>query len=108
MEKFVRVHMEVKAVRFSGDYHVLCAQMTEAWGASVVESCVENLIVPNVSPDPVVHIRVETNHAWLAIEPGDWVVRDGIGFYPCKDEIFRKKYRPTDEVADEALSQNKE
>jgi hypothetical protein len=43
---------------------------------------------------------VVTAHKQMAIlEPGDWVISepDGRGYYPCKDDIFRKTYDPVTE-----------
>ena len=44
---------------------------------------------------PRVHLTqiwVAANNAWLALEEGEWVLQDELGFYPCKDVVFRKKY----------------
>ena len=35
---------------------------------------------------------VAANQAWLDLEVGEWVIRDSLGFYPCKAEIFAKTY----------------
>jgi hypothetical protein len=40
-------------------------------------------------------IYVAANDKWLEIEPGEWVARDELGFYPIKDAVFTKKYRLT-------------
>lgn len=40
---------------------------------------------------------VQANESWLPIEPGEWVIHDQLGFYPCKDKQFRETY---DEVED--------
>lgn len=36
------------------------------------------------------------SNAWCALEVGDWIVRehDGVGFYPCKAELFAATYEP--------------
>lgn len=44
------------------------------------------------------------NHGWIdtlegghVVCPGDWVVKGTLGeYYPCKDEVFRKKYEPVE------------
>jgi hypothetical protein len=46
-------------------------------------------------------IYVDANEAWLTIEDGEWVIKDALGFYPCKDEVFRKKYHRTIDREDE-------
>lgn len=40
--------------------------------------------------EPTGELWVEANQTWLPIEIGEWVVKDDLGFYPCKDEIMRK------------------
>jgi hypothetical protein len=43
-------------------------------------------------PGYVAELWVEANKAWLPLEDGEWVIKDAIGFYPCKNEIFIRKY----------------
>jgi hypothetical protein len=33
------------------------------------------------------------------INPGDWVIReaDGVHWYPCKDDVFRRTYDPIED-----------
>lgn len=47
-------------------------------------------------------VYVDANEAWLTITDGEWIIRDTLGFYPCKDEVFRKKYHKAVE-RDDAL-----
>jgi len=47
-----------------------------------------------------IKLYVAANDEWLEIEPGEWVIKDRLGFYPCKDEIFREKY---EEVGEHSL-----
>lgn len=49
----------------------------------------------NVRYRPRIHLTqiwVAANEAWLPLEDGEWVIQDELGFYPCKDVVFRKKY----------------
>lgn len=49
----------------------------------------------NVRYRPKIHLTqlwVEANKAWLPLEDGEWVIQDELGFYPCKDVVFSKKY----------------
>lgn len=41
-------------------------------------------------------LYVAANNAWVDLDIGEWVIRDDLGFYPCKDSVFRKKYRKLD------------
>ena len=38
-------------------------------------------------------LYVAANDAWLDLEVGEWIIQDKLGFYPCKDSVFRAKYR---------------
>lgn len=38
-------------------------------------------------------LYVAANAAWLDLEIGEWIIKDDLGFYPCKDSVFRKKYQ---------------
>lgn len=35
---------------------------------------------------------VAANGAWLRVVPGEWVIRDSLGFYPCQEEKFQETY----------------
>jgi hypothetical protein len=37
-------------------------------------------------------IWVEANHVRIEIEPGSWILRDELGFHPCRDVVFRRSY----------------
>jgi len=44
---------------------------------------------------PKIHLTqlwVAANESWLPLDEGEWVIQDELGFYPCKDVVFRKKY----------------
>lgn len=45
---------------------------------------------------PTGELWVEANQAWLPIEIGEWVIKDELGFYPCKDEVMQKNNTPID------------
>jgi hypothetical protein len=54
-------------------------------------------------PDATGALLVDANSAWLTIEPGEWVLRDQAGFYPCKAAIFAATYEPAVDWTDEKL-----
>lgn len=37
-------------------------------------------------------LYVHANGGWLDLEVGEWILRDDLGFYPCKDSQFSKVY----------------
>lgn len=39
-------------------------------------------------------IWVAANKEWLDLEVGEWILKDLLGFYPCKDEMFQHSYEP--------------
>lgn len=46
-------------------------------------------------PQPVPqHVRlfVAANNEWLRLTPGEWIIQDELGFYPCKPDIFSETY----------------
>lgn len=59
----------------------------------------------NLKYRPGIHLTqlwVAANNSWLPLEEGEWVLQDELGFYPCKDAVFRKKYHKAYE-RDDAL-----
>lgn len=43
-----------------------------------------------------VKLYVAANDEWLTLEPGEWIIKDKLGYYPCKNEVFTETYRPAD------------
>lgn len=41
------------------------------------------------------HLKDEKTGRWYKLKEGDWVVRNGQSFFPCKKENFEKNYEPT-------------
>jgi hypothetical protein len=41
-------------------------------------------------------LYVAANDAWLDLEIGEWILKDKLGFYPCKDSVFVETYAPDD------------
>lgn len=42
--------------------------------------------------DCTAELYVAANSVYLAIETGEWVLRDSEGFYPCKAHVFADTY----------------
>ena len=49
------------------------------------------VFVPLAYPQP--KLFVAANNAYVPVAPGEWILRDKLGFYPCKDEVFRMNYQ---------------
>lgn len=43
-------------------------------------------------PSGATFLWVQANETWLPLETGEWVIKDSLGFYPCKEEMFAKTY----------------
>lgn len=40
-------------------------------------------------------LEIKTLEGVMTARTGDWIIKGTLGeFYPCKDEVFRKKYEP--------------
>lgn len=55
----------------------------------------QNLHAKDVEMRPA-RLYVAANDAWLDLEIGEWILKDDLGFYPCKHAVFIKKYAPAD------------
>ena len=51
--------------------------------------------------DATGQVFVDANGVWIPVEPGEWIIRDSKGFYPCKPDVFAQTYEPA-EVTDHA------
>jgi hypothetical protein len=84
----------VEAIRWTGDNNVEVLDWTGIHTAKDMagyEDGTELLVfVPLAYPEAL--LFVAANHAYVPIEPGEWVVRDVLGFYPCKNEVFIASY----------------
>lgn len=45
------------------------------------------------NPDATGSLWVAANSVWMGIEPGEWIIEDEHGFYPCKPDVFAKTYK---------------
>lgn len=43
-------------------------------------------------PDATGELYVAANSTWIALVPGEWIIKDSKGYYPCKDDVFRESY----------------
>lgn len=101
MGRYISVPTEIEAVQFDGsNFH----EVRELVGYRP-KSCTyrENVYafqpigtyLPSYGkPERVFgELWVDANQQWLPIEVGEWIVKDELGAYPCKDDVFKKKYR---------------
>lgn len=84
---YVSIPTQIEAVQWTGEN---AKELEEFCGVRELE---EGETQPIFSNDPIRgHLYVAANGAWLDLEIGEWILKDELGFYPCKDKVFRKKY----------------
>lgn len=93
---YVSVPTRVQAMRWTAEPGV-----TEAFWDWCGEKFVERMKFTHKRGHDFVSaaLYVDANQTWVPLEPGEWVLCDQHGFYPCKDDVFRKKYRPQNTTA---------
>ena len=91
MSRFRKRPVEVEAVQWRGPGPTSSAAMEFA-GTRTTEDGTELVFVPLAYP--TAKLWVEANQAWVQIEPGEWLIRDSRGIYPCKPDIFDLTYEP--------------
>src|SRR5690349_15649455 len=37
-------------------------------------------------------VFVDANGVWIPVEPGEWIIRDSRGYFPCKADVFAQTY----------------
>jgi hypothetical protein len=83
-----RVVKEVHAAQFTGENWA----EIESWigsGDAFFEIAIEDR---SDNPDATAKLFVAANGIWAPMEPGEWIIRDSHGFYPCKPDIFAATY----------------
>lgn len=84
--------IELQAIQWTGENEA----EIQAWtGRSIfykldVEDRGEN-------PDATATLYVAANSVWLGLEPGEWILKDSKGFYPCKPDVFAETYEEVTE-----------
>lgn len=43
-------------------------------------------------PEATGVLYVAANSVWVGIVPGEWIIKDTEGYYPCKADVFAKTY----------------
>lgn len=93
MSKFRSKIVEIEAMQLSGDDLVAVAAKIVFWaeGHGVA-------IEIGHSDDHIKDLlRIPTPEGVMTANKGDWIIRGTIGeFYPCKDEVFQRKYEASD------------
>ena len=75
-------------------------QITDENCATLARWASDNGSYASASDNPI-SLSIRTLEGTMTAETGDWLIRGTVGeFYPCRDDVFRKKYVfvETDEV----------
>lgn len=48
------------------------------------------------NPEITADLFVNANGVHIGIVTGEWVIKDALGFYPCKPDIFAATYEPVE------------
>lgn len=89
MKTYRKMPVEVEALQWTGNNNGAVMEWT---GEHVDPDTGESVLtfVPLAYPRP--RLWVAANQAWVAVEPGEWIIKDALGFYPCKPGIFAAVY----------------
>jgi hypothetical protein len=89
-DTYTSIPTSITAVQWTGDVDRMRDWITAAYFYGPIPAKDRRAATP-------ARLYVAANNAWLDLEIGEWVTRDDLGFYPCKDSVFRAKYRKLDE-----------
>ena len=78
----------IEAMRWTGENN---AEVME-WTGTHLDIDGQEVLVFTPLAYPSALLWVAANNATITVEPGEWILRDKLGFYPCKDEVFRASY----------------
>jgi hypothetical protein len=88
MARYVSIPSEIEAVQYSKDNWAEVYEFTGHFYGDVHSD-----LVVQTDRHGDSYLWVEANQGRLLLEEGEWILRDELGFYPCKNDIFIKKYR---------------
>lgn len=97
MGRYISVPTEIEAVQFNGENFGEIRLLTGTtkkldWDVFAFQP-IGMYLIDYLNPGAAAELWVEANQQWLPIEVGEWIIRDSRGCYPCKDDIFRAKYK---------------
>lgn len=83
------------------------ADEVKAFVGTVDEGYNKNQEVFSYDPDngaTIGRLYVAANREWLALDIGEWIIKDSEGFYPCKNNVFHEKYEPVKQSPNDGVS----
>lgn len=99
MPVFVHLPTEVESLQWTGDNLVDMQMFTgnrglrhhDSWTVPAFTP-IGTYLHPDLCEGATAELWVEANKQLVPIMTGEWVIKDELGCYPCKDEVFVKSY----------------
>lgn len=87
-QRFRKSPVEVEAVQWDGTNYRELFEWTDAcfWETDELDRVDD--------PDATGALYVAANSVHVGVVTGEWIIRDKLGFYPCKPDIFDATYEP--------------
>jgi hypothetical protein len=63
----------------------------QGWGAQFFALDLEDRENAD-DPDSTAELFVVANYVWIGVVPGEWIIKDSKGYYPCKSDVFEATY----------------
>lgn len=82
--RFRKKPVVIEAMQWTGD------NLQEIWDWTTAE-----VVYGPTEVNPL-RLYVGANEAWLDLEVGEWILKDALGFYPCKAGMFANNYEPVE------------
>lgn len=94
MPKYRKRPVVIEAAQFTGDNYAEVRAALDIPEGEFYELDPEDLAHSD-DPDAPASLFVAANGVWLQLVPGEWVIRDRLGLYPCKSDVFAETYELT-------------
>lgn len=105
MPKFKKKPLVIEAVQFTGDnvdeLQRFCGFHKDSSGQHEMNTFnkLGTYLLDYMHPDALGELWVAANRQWLPIVKGEWVIKDSLGFYPCRDGKFQETYDPVADLS---------
>lgn len=58
----------------------------------IIDALKQGRAIIRTSTPGRLHMLISAPNGWMTAKPGDWIVKDSHGLYPCTPEIFAACY----------------
>lgn len=115
MPVYRKLPVEVEAIRFyGGNYHEIwefVGTRPASWNPNEQVRNFEPIgtylpFTEKRNSNATAELWVAANQKWLPIEDGEWILKDELGCYPCKDSKFRETYLEVDDSIEPSLPED--